>query len=70
MASNVARLYLQFSRDLNDGTRTAPDFDYAVSRHELVERIQCATRATESSHFDDVRQSLNHELRENYEKSE
>jgi len=70
MASNVARLYLQFARDLNDGTRIAPDFDYAVSRHELVERIQCATKASESNHFGNVRRPSNDELRENFEKCE
>jgi predicted dehydrogenase len=49
MPSNVARLYLQFARDLSDGTYIAPDFDYAISRHELIERIRRATHATESN---------------------
>jgi predicted dehydrogenase len=52
MPSNVARLYLQFARDLSDGTHIAPDFDYAVTRHELIERIRRATQATESRQFD------------------
>jgi len=44
MASNVARLYLQFARDLKTGTHIAPDFDYAVARHELVDRIRRAAQ--------------------------
>jgi len=50
--SNVARLYLQFARDLSDGTRIAPDFDYAVTRHELIERIRHAAQNTESGQFE------------------
>jgi predicted dehydrogenase len=42
-AANVARLYVQFARDLEHGTRTAPDFSYAVARHQLLDRIRAAS---------------------------
>jgi predicted dehydrogenase len=42
-AANVARLYLQFAKDLELGVRVAPDFDYAVARHQLLDRIRVAS---------------------------
>jgi predicted dehydrogenase len=37
-AANVARLYRRLAADISDGTRTAPDFQDALSLHELIER--------------------------------
>lgn len=42
-AANVARLYVQLAMDLEHGTRTAPDFSYAVARHQLLDRIRAAS---------------------------
>ncbi|ADV80856.1 Gfo/Idh/MocA family protein [Terriglobus saanensis] len=38
--SNVARLYAQFAADIEDGTKIAPDFGYAVRRHRLIVQMQ------------------------------
>src|SRR5205823_13420275 len=38
-AFNVARAYAAFAADLDDGTHTAPDFDDAVRRHEVIDAI-------------------------------
>ena len=37
---NVARIYARMSRDLRDGTRTAPSFEDAVVVHRLVAAIE------------------------------
>jgi predicted dehydrogenase len=42
---NVARIYARMSRDLRDGTRTAPSFEDAVALHRLIAAIE---RAAES----------------------
>jgi predicted dehydrogenase len=52
MSSNVARLYMQFARDLNDGTQNVPDFAYAVTRHELIDHIKRAAIKVDSCRFD------------------
>lgn len=39
-AVNVAQLYARFAADLRDGTRTAPDFAEAVTRHRLIAAIE------------------------------
>jgi predicted dehydrogenase len=39
-AVNVAQAYVRFANDLRDGTRTRPDFDDAVKRHEMVDAIE------------------------------
>lgn len=41
-ASNVHRLYSQFASDLECGTKLAPDFSYALARHQLLEVIRLA----------------------------
>lgn len=43
-ARNVAALYTRLGRDLREGTRTAPDFAYAHTRHQLVDAIRNASR--------------------------
>jgi predicted dehydrogenase len=42
---NVARIYARMSRDLRDGTRTAPSFQDAVAVHRVIAAIE---RAAES----------------------
>ena len=37
---NVARMYARMASDLQDGTRTAPDFDDAVELHRLIAAIE------------------------------
>lgn len=39
-AVNVAQAYARFAEDLRAGTRTCPDFDDAVARHQMVEAIE------------------------------
>jgi predicted dehydrogenase len=39
-AVNVAQAYVRFANDLRDGTRTCPDFEDAVKRHEMVDAIE------------------------------
>jgi predicted dehydrogenase len=39
-AYNVGRAYAAFAADIEDGTRTVPDFDDAVRRHELIAAIE------------------------------
>jgi predicted dehydrogenase len=39
-AVNVAQAYVRFANDLRNETRTCPDFDDAVKRHEMVEAIE------------------------------
>ena len=51
MSSNVARLYMQFARDLCDGTRNVPDFAYAVTRHELIDHIKRAATKVDGNRF-------------------
>lgn len=49
--ANTLRQYAAFARDLREGTRTVPDFAYALSRHQLLAAIEVAARS-------DVRQNL------------
>lgn len=37
---NVAQAYSSFADDRRNGTRTCPDFDDAVRRHEMVDMIE------------------------------
>ncbi|MEA2578126.1 MAG: hypothetical protein QOD78_1714 [Chloroflexota bacterium] len=39
-AYNVGRAYAAFAADIEDGTRSVPDFDDAVRRHELIAAIE------------------------------
>ena len=39
-AYNVGRAYAAFAADIDDGTRTVPDFTDAVRRHELIAAIE------------------------------
>ena len=39
-ASNVERAYAAFATDIDNGTRTVPDFAAAVLRHELIAAIE------------------------------
>jgi predicted dehydrogenase len=39
-AFNVGRAYAAFAEDIEDGTRTVPDFADAVRRHEVVDAIE------------------------------
>ncbi len=41
-AINVAQAYVRFAEDLRSGTRTCPDFDDAVVRHQMVAAIELA----------------------------
>ncbi|WP_394824695.1 Gfo/Idh/MocA family protein [Pendulispora albinea] len=41
-ATNVASMYVQFARDLAEGTELTPDFDLAVRRHRLIDAIERA----------------------------
>lgn len=43
-ARNVAALYTHLGRDLREGTRTAPDFTYAHTRHRLMDAIRDSSR--------------------------
>lgn len=43
-ARNVAALYTDLARDLREGTRLAPDFTYAHTRHQLLAAIESASR--------------------------
>ncbi|WP_034386356.1 Gfo/Idh/MocA family protein [Herbidospora cretacea] len=38
-AQNVAQVYAALARDLREGTRTVPGFEYALERHRLVEAL-------------------------------
>lgn len=40
VALNVAEMYWRFARDIREGTRTCPDFDDAVTRHEMLDAIE------------------------------
>ena len=42
MAGNVARVYARLANDLNDGSRTAPDFADAVQLHRVIAAIEQA----------------------------
>jgi len=42
-AGNVARLYAQFAKDVQEGTHIAPDFARALARHQLLEAISLAS---------------------------
>jgi predicted dehydrogenase len=39
-AFNVGRAYAAFASDIDDGTRTVPDFADAVRRHEVIAAIE------------------------------
>ena len=39
-AYNVGRAYAAFATDLEEGTRTVPDFADAVRRHEVIAAIE------------------------------
>jgi predicted dehydrogenase len=46
-AYNVGRAYAAFAADVNDGTRTVPDFAAAVRRHELIAAIERSAESGE-----------------------
>jgi predicted dehydrogenase len=46
-AYNVGRAYAAFAADLDDGTRTVPDFADAVARHELLAAIERSSASGE-----------------------
>lgn len=50
-AHNVAELYLQFARDLAEGTHHAPDFAYALSRHRVIDAITKASTTGVRQHL-------------------
>ena len=37
---NVGRAYAAFAADIDNGTRTVPDFADAVRRHEVIDAIE------------------------------
>ena len=39
-AYNVGRAYATFAADIDNGTRTVPDFADAVRRHEVIDAIE------------------------------
>lgn len=39
-AANVAEALHAFARDINDDSRTVPDFSHAVARHSVLERLR------------------------------
>ncbi len=39
-ALNVAEMYHRFAHDLQTDSRTCPDFDHAVTRHEMLDAIE------------------------------
>lgn len=39
-AHNVAQAYVRLANDLREGTSTCPNFDHAVKRHRLIEKIE------------------------------
>jgi predicted dehydrogenase len=43
-AYNVGRVYAAFARDRRDGTRTVPDFETALARHEMLEAFNHTIR--------------------------
>jgi predicted dehydrogenase len=44
---NVAQMHAMLAADLRDGTDRAPDFDHAVRRHRLLDRIETAIETGE-----------------------
>lgn len=46
-AYNVGRAYAAFAADINNGTRTVPDFNDAVRRHHLIAAIQRSAASAE-----------------------
>ena len=44
-AGNVARLYKALADDIADGTHTAPDFDDAVRRHQMLDAIEVSAKS-------------------------
>jgi predicted dehydrogenase len=46
-AYNVGRAYAAFARDLEEGTRSVPDFADAVRRHEVIAAIETAAASGE-----------------------
>lgn len=45
VALNVAEMYHRFARDLREGSRSCPDFDHGVIRHEMLDAIEAGQRA-------------------------
>lgn len=43
IVGNVARMYARLAADLENGTRTAPNFDDAVELHRLIAAIETAS---------------------------
>ena len=43
--ANTLRQYAAFARDLREGTRTVPDFAYALTRHQLLAAIERTIRS-------------------------
>lgn len=50
-AENVARTYAAFASDLRNGTHTAPDFNQAVLRHELIQKVEEAALSGRREQF-------------------
>jgi predicted dehydrogenase len=44
IGANVLRAYAHLARDIREGTRKVPDFEYAVRRHRLLAAIEQASR--------------------------
>ena len=42
---NVAQIYRTLSQAINNGTRTMPDFDFAVDRHKLLVAMEESSSA-------------------------
>ncbi|HEY8633139.1 MAG TPA: Gfo/Idh/MocA family oxidoreductase, partial [Candidatus Limnocylindrales bacterium] len=47
LAYNVGRAYAAFAADIDDGTRTVPDFTDAVRRHEVIAAIETSAASGE-----------------------
>ncbi len=50
-AFNIAQLWGQFAQAINSGERAEPDFDTAVTRHELLDAIQRASDTGQRQSF-------------------
>lgn len=44
---NVARLYARMSRDVREGTHSAPSFDDAVAVHRIIAAIENAAETSQ-----------------------
>jgi len=47
LAYNVGRAYAAFAADIDNGTRTVPDFTDAVRRHEVIAAIETSAASGE-----------------------